>query len=151
MHKLLIWVILLFSLGLRPAFGQSQWNISGVLKDTVNFTSTVYSSISLIRTSDSLLQGFTRADENGTFNLTIDNPGNYILLITHPSFISWVDTVSINKEYTKLGEIPLTSRKQLLEEVIITDARAIVIKGDTIEYAADSFRVRAFGNVDELL
>src|SRR5690606_2437647 len=41
--------------------------------------------------------------------------------------------------------------QQLLSEVVITDARAIVIKGDTVEYTADSFQTRAYDNVDELL
>lgn len=125
--------------------------ITGLLKDTVNFTPTGYASISLIRSADSILQTFTRAGENGNFTLTADTPGRYLVLISHPSFAIFIDEINVSQPQTELGTVIMTSKKQMLEEVIITDARAIVIKGDTIEYTADSFKTRQFDNVDELL
>jgi hypothetical protein len=130
---------------------KAAFTISGSLKDTTNFIPAGYTSISLIRSSDSLLQTFTRADEEGNFALKANAPGKYLLLISHPSFAIFVDEVEVTKERTELGTIIMTSKKQMLSEVVITDARAIVLKGDTIEYAADSFKTRQFDNVDELL
>ena len=130
---------------------KAQFTVSGSLKDTVNFIPTGYTSISLIRSSDSLLQTFTRADEDGKFSLQTDAPGKYLVLVSHPSFAIFIDEVEVKKQNTELGMIIMTSKKQMLSEVVITDARAIVIKGDTIEYAADSFKTRAYDNVDELL
>lgn len=136
-----------------PAETQSKqiFSVSGSLKDTINLTATGYASVSLIRSSDSILQTFTRTDELGNFKLNADSAGKYLLLIAHPSFAIYIDEVNITKEKTELGNIIMTSKKQMLDEVVITDARAIVIKGDTIEYNADSFKTRAFDNVDELL
>ncbi|MFA6059792.1 MAG: outer membrane beta-barrel family protein [Taibaiella sp.] len=125
--------------------------ISGSLKDTVNLTTTGYASVSLIRSADSILQTFTRTDELGNFKLNADSPGKYLLLIAHPSFAIYVDEVNVTKDKTELGTIIMISKKQMLQEVLITDARAIVMKGDTTEYTADSFKTRAFDNVDELL
>jgi len=127
------------------------FSVSGTLKDTVNFMAAGYASVSLIRSADSVLQAFTRADEQGHFVLKTDTAGAYLLMIAHPSFAIQVDEIKINQPETNLGDIILTSRKQMLDEVVITDAKAIVIKGDTIEYAADSFQTRAYDNVDELL
>lgn len=129
----------------------AQYTISGTVKDTVNFAPTQYTSVSLVRASDSLLQAFSRADEQGNFRLQADSPGKYLLLVTHPSFLTYVDVIHVQQSETQLGNIDLLSRKQLLQEVVITDAKAIVIKGDTIEYAADSFKTRVYDNVDELL
>lgn len=125
--------------------------LSGVLRDTINLSPTGYASVSLINASDSVLQTFTRADDEGKFTLEAKKPGTYILLIAHPSFAIYVDAVSVDKPETSLGTIILTSKKQMLDEVVITDAKAIVIKGDTVEYNADSFQTRAYANVDELL
>jgi hypothetical protein len=126
-------------------------SVTGSLKDTTNFISTAYASVSLIRAADSILQTFTRTDEQGNFKLAADSAGKYLILISHPSFAILVDEVNLTKEKADLGTLVMTSKKQMLEEVIITDARAIVIKGDTIEYNADSFKTRAYDNVDELL
>lgn len=129
----------------------AQYSISGTVTDTVNLSPTQYTSVSLLRASDSVLQAFTRAGEQGSFRLQTDTPGSYLLLIAHPSFLTYIDVVHVKEPQTVLGSIPLLSRKQLLQEVVITDAKAIVIKGDTIEYAADSFKTRMYDNVDELL
>lgn len=149
MHKFYLMLVFLVTLavpGLR-----AQYVISGTVADTVNLAATQYTSVSLIRASDSILQTFSRADEQGNFRISVDSPGKYLLLIAHPSFLTYIDPVDVQLPQTSLGSITLLSRKQLLKEVIITDARAIVLKGDTIEYAADSFKTRVFDNVDELL
>jgi hypothetical protein len=127
------------------------FSITGTLADTVNLTNTGYASVSVLNASDSVLQSFTRTDENGRFALNVKATGKYLLLISHPSFATYVDILDVDKTNTDAGTIIMTSKKQMLNEVIITDARAIVIKGDTIEYNADSFKTRAFDNVDELL
>jgi len=134
----------------QPASAKS-FIITGTLSDTVNLTNTGYASVAALNASDSVLQMFARTDENGKFVLNVNSAGKYLLLISHPSFATYVDVVDIDKAATDIGTIIMTSKKQMLNEVVITDARAIVIKGDTIEYNADSFKTRAFDNVDELL
>lgn len=123
-----------------PAKPAATFTISGSLKDTVNFMSVGYSSVALIRAADSMLQTFTRADEEGDFTLHTDAQGKYLLLISHPSFATLVDEVEVTKERTETGTLILTPREQVLDEVVITDAKAIVIKGDIMEYTADSFK-----------
>ncbi len=151
-----IFLLLSYSVGAQPIIAgqetaKKEFIVSGLLKDTVNFSPTGYASVALIRSADSILQTFTRADEEGRFSLKVNTPGKYRLLISHPSFAIFTDDVTVDKEQTTLETIIMTSKKQMLDEVVITDARAIVIKGDTIEYTADSFKTRQFDNVDELL
>ena len=132
-------------------FAQTTYRLSGTLKDTLNFGYTQYTSISLLKASDSVLKTFTRADADGHFSLKIDSPGHYILLFEHPRFATFVDDVNLTKANTDLGIIPMISKSSLLKEVVIVGKNAISIKGDTIEYAADSFKTGQYDNVDELL
>ncbi len=50
-----------------------------------------------------------------------------------------------------VGAIPLFSRKRLLKQVVIQGRNAIVVKGDTISFAADSFATKAGDVVEDLL
>lgn len=159
MNKITYFLFLLFLVAAFDVTAQSDsrhngdkpFRISGTLSDTVNLINTGYASISVLRASDSILQSYTRTDEKGKFLLKVDSAGKYLLLVSHPSFATYVDVIEVDKADTDLETIMMTSKKQMLNEVVITDARAIVLKGDTIEYTADSFKTRAFDNVDELL
>lgn len=147
-------VLLLLILGHTPqSYSQSTTNIklTGILTDTVNFTNTGNASVSLIRAQDSILCAHTRTNQDGLFNINATDTGQYLILIAHPSFAIHIDEINVKAQPLDMGNISLTSKEQMLKEVIITDAKAIVIKGDTIEYAADSFKTRAYDNVDELL
>ena len=135
------------------AFAQS-YTIKGVVKDTVNFNALPNASVTLIHAKDSVLETFTRTKEDGTFSLDVSQPGKYIMLTVFPGFVDFVDNVEVKEgsRVTDLGEIPMMSRTHLLQEFVYTDQfAAIKIKGDTIEYVADSFKVRENANVEELL
>ena len=149
MRKLLL-SLLLFSISYL-VHAQDSYTVQGTVQDTVNYSLTQYTSVSLIRASDSVLVTFTRADEGGHFALTVDQPGAYLLLYEHPLFASVVNNVEVNQPHTDVGTISLTSRRILLKEVVINGRQAITIKGDTIEYAADSFKTGQYDNVDALL
>jgi hypothetical protein len=143
---LLALVLIVFNQG-----NAQPYTFTGTIKDTVSYHTTMYTSVSLVNAKDSLLAGFTRADEDGNFAISVDSPGNYLILIAHPLFANYVEEVATNGNTSQLGNIYLFSKLHILQEVIVSDRRAITIKGDTTEYAADSFKVRAFDNVDELL
>src|SRR5690625_2827845 len=130
---------------------QTSYNIRGTVKDTVNYSFTQYTSVSILRASDSVLLSFTRADEDGHFILSVDSTGSYLMLYENPRFASLVREVTITQPQTDLGMIPLTSRRVLLKEVVISGRKAVTIKGDTIEYAADSFKTGQYDNVDAML
>ncbi len=130
---------------------QSTYEISGQLQDTIEHMFLEYTSVSLIHAEDSILATYTRSDLEGNFKMNVEKPGDYIIIVSHPSFATYLDKINIKDAKTNLGDIFIISKRNLLETVIISAQRAIMIKGDTIEYAADSFNVREFANVDELL
>lgn len=130
------------------------YTIKGVVKDTLNMNNLHNASITLIQAGDSTLETFTRTKEDGSFVLNVTAPGKYILMSVFPGFADYVDKVEVNenKKTTDLGEIPMVTRTHLLKEFVFTDQfAAIKVKGDTIEYVADSFKVRDNATVEELL
>jgi hypothetical protein len=125
----------------------------GNIADTVNYKPMAYSSIALVRTSDSVLIAHQWAGQDGGFNLKQIPAGAYILKITRPTFADYEEPVSLaENEEKNVGSIVLLSKENLLREVIIQEKRnAITIKGDTTEFFVDSFLVNKNSNVEDLL
>jgi len=126
-------------------------SFSGKITDSVSNKTLLNSVIALLHPGDSVLIKYTRADANGNFKLQNLDTGRYILMITHPYFADYVDNVEINSPDTKLSTVYITPKSKLLQEVIIKSGSPIRIKGDTTEYTADSFKLRANANVEDLL
>lgn len=140
---------------LLPAFARAQPGpgISGRVADTVNNTRLGNTSIVLIRSRDTTLAAFTRSDSTGAFLLRVPEPGRYNVLISYPGFADYTDALDLPEDrIADIGTIPLISGTHLLKEFVLRKkVSAIVVRGDTTEYNADSFAVREGATVDELL
>ncbi|MGZ8559197.1 MAG: SpaA isopeptide-forming pilin-related protein, partial [Chitinophagaceae bacterium] len=127
-------------------------SIKGTVVDNSEHKNLQHTVISLMRTKDSVLVKFTRADKNGNFTISNLKEGRYILMITHPYLGDYFDTTTIKANIANdLGTINMIPKSKLLAEVIIKSGSPIRIKGDTTVYTADSFQVREGANVEELL
>ncbi|MGG9972714.1 outer membrane beta-barrel protein [Ferruginibacter sp. SUN002] len=107
--------------------------------------------VALLTPKDSILYKFTRTDGQGNFSIKNIKPGNYILLSTHPYYADLLDNIQIGNADTNLSTVKLISKTKILQEVIVSSGSPIRIKGDTTVYTADSFKVSANANVEELL
>lgn len=145
-------VLVLFNILAIKAFAQTG-NISGKITDTLNNKTLQNASISLIRAKDSILIKFSRTDANGHFSISNIPNGKYIVAISSPSYADYIDnSIDLNDNSVKLDNIILTTKAKLLEDVVVKQKiAAIRVKGDTTEYKADSFRVDANANVQDLL
>ncbi len=128
-------------------------SLSGRVFDSTNVKPIVFATVSAIRKSDSVLVKHTRSSQQGRFTLQGLIPDTYILLIGHSSYIDFVDEVTLTEKDDKkeLGDYNMIQRGQVLREVIIRNTAGIKIKGDTLEYLADSFKVRQGAMVEDLL
>lgn len=133
--------------------GKAQTTVRGRLTDTANFLPMAYTTVMLVRSSDSVITAYTRAGKEGEFSLTQIASGTYRLLITRPSFADYEDLLTVsNQPEINLGSIVMVSKANLLKEVIIRDrASAIRIRGDTTEFLVDSFLTNKNSNVEDLL
>jgi outer membrane receptor protein involved in Fe transport len=132
------------------AFSQTQ-TLKGSLKDSSENRNLVNTVVSVLSKKDSVLVKFTRADKEGKFEIKEVKEGNYILMITHPFMGDFFDNIEVKAEPLDLGSVYMTPKSKLLSEVIVKSGSPIKIKGDTLIYTADSFKVRAGANVEELL
>jgi len=129
-------------------YGQSK--ISGIIKDA-NENKPVYNAVvSLITPKDSILFQFTRTDSSGNFILKNVPNGNYILMASQPYYADLLDNIAVQKD-EQIAPIKLISKGTLLKEIIVKSGSPLHIKGDTTVYTADSFKVSANANVEELL
>jgi hypothetical protein len=124
--------------------------VSGAVNDKDENRSVANAVIALLTPKDSILYKFTRADATGKFMIQNVKPGSYILMTTHPYYADLLEEVDV-KENVELPFLSLTSKSKLLQEVIVKSGSPLRIKGDTTIYTADSFKVSANANVEELL
>lgn len=149
MNKLILPALLLLC---ALSAGAQNYSIKGSVSDTVNVNALEFASVTLMRASDSVLTTYTRTDQEGKFTLNVPKKDNYLLMITFPSFVDYVQKVDVQKDVTELGDIPMVSRTHLMKEFVFTEqVAAIKVKGDTIEYVADSFKVKDNATVESLL
>ncbi len=105
-----------------------------------------------MKKQDSVLVTCTRTNNSGTFVLQKPAQGKFIFMATYPGYADYVDEIEIKNGNIDLGSIFMTLKSQLLEEVVVSrKLGAIRIKGDTIEYKADSFYLAAGATVESLL
>jgi len=130
------------------------YTIKGSVADTFNNKELEYASVVLIRAKDSTMAAHTRAKTDGSFELKVDSAASYLLLITFPGFADYQDYFRIeeSEKVKDLGLIPMLTRANALSEFVLRQRQgSIKIKGDTTEYAADSFLVRPGATVEDLL
>lgn len=133
-------------------FAQNSF-LKGTITDTINKKNLTNTVISLLRAKDSILYKFTRSDSAGRFELKNLQSGSYVLLITHQAYVDYVDEIEVKEnQQTELGIVKMTLTANILKEVVVQQKiGAIRLKGDTTEFAADSFKVREGASVEEML
>lgn len=128
-------------------------SIKGVISDTLNKQNLPNTVISILKAKDSVLVKFVRSDKNGNFELKNLPAGNFFLMISYPAYADYIFPVTLPQDTSAdIGAIKMTLKSKLLEGVLVkSKVAAIRIKGDTTEYTADSFKVRAGASVEEML
>lgn len=127
--------------------------IKGSVNDTLNKQYLRNAVVSALRAKDSVLIKFTRTDSKGNFELKNLPSTKIILSITYPSYADYIEDIDLtNNQLAERNNLPVVTKAKLLEDVIVKQKlSAIRIKGDTTEFIADSFKVRANANVQDLL
>jgi len=129
-----------------------QGSIKGIVTDTLNKQNLSNAVVSVLRAKDSVLVKFTRTNKEGNFDLPNLTAGKYIVMVTYPAYADYVDIINTTGGVTDLGKISVITKATLLQEVIVKQTiGSIRMKGDTTEYKADSFKVSANADVQELL
>ncbi|MBN9384857.1 MAG: TonB-dependent receptor family protein [Chitinophagaceae bacterium] len=127
--------------------------IKGAITDSLEKKDLSNGSVILLQKSDSIIVRHIRTDKIGHFELKDIRPGRYLLLVTYPSYADYADELEIKDSLPHvLHPISMVLKSKLLEEVVVNGSKgAIRMKGDTVEFKADSFHTQAGATVEDLL
>ena len=149
MFKKISLVLVLFILTL---FCKAQSvTVTGTIKDTTSNKFVQNAVVAILSPKDSTLLRYARTNELGSYTLPGLESGPYIFMVMHPSFADYVEDLEVSASRATLPMVAVTPKSKLLEAVILKSGNPIRIKGDTTIYTADSFKVSANANVEELL
>lgn len=143
---LLVLVLMVCS---TAAFAQQK--LSGTVVDGKDRAKLHQASIALLNPKDSILIKFDRTKEDGKFQISNLDTGTYKMVVSYPQYADLVKDIQVGAQGLDLGTVSLSKAALLLEEVQVTGKIPVVIKGDTIEYDAGSFKVEKDAKVEDLL
>lgn len=125
--------------------------ITGIVYDNSTKEIVQQASIRILNAKDSLFVTGGNTNDKGRFSVSV-NPGRYIL---RASFLGYKDAflnVNATKNPTDVGNVFLLDDGILLgEALVVGKAPEVVVKGDTIEYNADSYKVQQSAVVEDLV
>ncbi|HKG67711.1 MAG TPA: carboxypeptidase regulatory-like domain-containing protein, partial [Segetibacter sp.] len=148
-----ITTLLVFSFFCTTIIIAQNAQLKGTVTDTLNKQNLPNTVISLLKAKDSILVKFVRSDKSGNFEMKNLPAGKFFLMISYPAYADYIYPVTLPRDTSAdIGVVKMTLKSKLLEEVLVKQKVAAVrMKGDTVEYNADSFKVHAGASVEEML
>lgn len=134
------------------ATAQNNGRITGNIIDKELKEAIPEANIRVLHQKDSTFYNGVATDNEGRFSITLPY-GSYIIHVTYVGNNDVYQNVVLNKDKPRinLGTIELGMDNILLSEAVITaKAAEIVVKGDTVEYNADSYKVTESAILEDL-
>lgn len=128
--------------------------LTGNIKDTALVTKLPNVLMMAVKFSDSTLVNFTRTDNEGTFKPITVPIDTYIVILSHPNFSDKTYLLVPGKNDTLFNfrNVMLPPKSVELSEVeVIAHKDKMYYKGDTLQFTADSFKVKQNASVEDLL
>lgn len=136
---------------LLPLAAQNTIRITGVVLDKDDNNPVEYAGVKLLKAKDSTFVSGGATDDKGKFLISA-NPGRYILNISYVGYKPSYTPVDARQKSVDIGQVLLSPDGVMLSEAVVTaKAVEIAIKGDTVEYNADSYKVQQSAVVEDLL
>ncbi len=125
--------------------------ISGILMDTLG-DPLINGTVVLLHPQDSVMEHFAISNATGVFEIKGVPDGTFIFQASYVGYRSSYKSISVAGENQNLGPVLLKSESLYLDGATVTAERIpIMIKKDTIEYNAGSFRTQPNDAVEDLL
>ena len=150
--KTLIAVLAIIALGITQAHAAV---INGILVDATDTTELMQATVVLLQADkDSTYVKGTVTDMNGVFNLEDVEAGHYYLKCSYIGYENLIKRVSIGADGrdVNMGMLMLPQNTVVLKETVVMGVKsAVVVKEDTIEYNADTYKTQANAVVEDIL
>ncbi len=151
MKKNIVFTFLILSI--FTAISQNNTPITGKIIDRDTKEAVPQANIRILQQRDSVYVNGVATDTQGNFNMNIAK-GKYILQITYIGYNQEYRNIDVSGSSKKmdLGIIELSTDNILLQAAIVTaKAPEVVVKGDTLEFNADSYKVTESAVVEDIL
>lgn len=148
------WKVLLLCFISLPVLGQNNSTISGQLVENDTETPVEQATVRLLTVRDSSLVVGTTSNATGKFTLKGVAKGNYILLASYIGYQNLYKNIEVSgKNATEnIGKLNFYTDDIMLKEALVTaKANEMIVKKDTIEYNASSFKTEENAVVEDLL
>lgn len=129
--------------------------LSGRAIDSNDKSGLAGATVKLLKANkDSTLVKGVSTDIDGYFRFADVGQGRYIVSINYIGYKSYNKNIAVTKNSgnIKLGDIALEASSIMLKEAVVTGVKTeIVVKEDTVEYNADSYKTQPNAVVEDLL
>lgn len=138
------------------AWGQSKFTISGTIIEKETNEAVMSATVQLLTTSaDSTMVAGAATDVSGAFTLSGVKKGSYVMKVSfigyHTRYVP-VDLTQQKQRKVSMGYITLTTDSKMLEEAVVTaQAAQVQVKGDSLVYNADAYRVAEGAVLEDLV
>ena len=153
-HMKILGNLLILLLCSFSVFSQNNLTLSGSLIDKADNEPIISGSLELLNSKDSSYVAGTISNANGGFTFRNLSPSKYILKATYVGYLPLFKDVSLNANQPtlNLGKLSMETNDILLQEAVVEGKRPeIVVKNDTIEYDAASYKTTENAVVEDLL
>lgn len=142
-------ILLLLTIVCQWGYGQGMVQVSGVVRDEKG-VGLSKANIQLLISKDTLR---TISGEDGTFTFIVKTSGRVEIAISMEGYKPFqkVYDLEAGKETINLSPIVLAVAYQELESVTVRKIKPFTIKGDTLEYNAGAYTLRAGAELERLM
>ena len=134
-------------------FAQNNGSIIGVLADEKDNTPIDLATVRLLNANDSTFIKGNYSDEKGAFSIQGITAGRYLINVSYIGYKDIFQPVTVRaSQTTNIGKLLLAQSDVTLQEAVVTGKAAeVVVRGDTIEYNADSYKTPENSVLEDLL
>jgi len=144
--------LILFSL---PAFAQRGGvDVTGTVVEEGNNEPIEQATVRLLNVKDSTMVGGVASSRNGNFTLKGIKAGSYLLHVSFVGFDPLYQPLRITGKNNpvNVGKLALSDGSIMLgEAIVIGKAPEVVVRNDTVEYNADSYKTTEGSVLEDLL
>ena len=151
MLKFLRKPLMAFALIIFTVAGAKAYTVSGTVTDSIG-EPMIEATVRLLSVKDSSFVKGGTTNIDGRFSLSGINRGNYIVQTSYIGYDPSNTDVNVASSNVRLKPIVLKESSIMLKETVVTAVKTeIVVKEDTVEYNAGSYKTQPGAAMEELL
>lgn len=144
-------IVVLFLFLPLLTFAQNKFKLEGVIRDARDSTGIPGAPVLLVNTADTTQLRGAATNTEGAFVFDSLPAGTYRMKITFIGYALYRDTVVVSQNRTLPAILLTPDAKQLSQVEITAEVIPVQIKGDTVQYNADAYKVGPDASAEDLV